>query len=41
MDLALWFDAPRYPRLFDDFLNSFGPDLDSRCTNFIPAAPTG
>ena len=35
MDLALWFDAPRYPRLFDDFLNNSFPELDSRCNNFI------
>ncbi len=35
MDLALWFDAPRYPRLFDDFLNNQFPQLDSRCNNFF------
>lgn len=37
MDLALWFDVPRYPRLFDDFLNNSLPQLDSRCTNFFPS----
>ncbi|HEY1373570.1 MAG TPA: hypothetical protein VGH50_13960 [Candidatus Binatia bacterium] len=35
MDLALWFDAPRYPRLFDDYLNNALPQLDSRCTAFF------
>jgi hypothetical protein len=35
MDLALWFDAPRYPRLFSDFLNNQFPQLDSRCNNFL------
>lgn len=35
MDLALWFDVPRYPRLFDDFLNNEFPQLDSRCNNFL------
>jgi len=35
IDLAFWFDAPRYPRLFDELLNSPVPALDSRCNNFI------
>lgn len=35
MDLALWFNAPRYPRLFDNFLNNAFPELDSRCSGFL------